>query len=116
MSEEYIDSSKISKDTQDLLDEYSKLRKSKYEGVVYTALDETKDRGLDWGYLQRKAPGWCWDKLRSVMTKVTIQADGMLRKGPVPIYYSAHEADDHGRFPSHPGYKDPNWILPKSDT
>lgn len=114
MSEEFINNANISKESQNFLDHYSKKRTFQHEGVVYTALDETNGIGLDFTSLQRKAPGWRWNRLRSVMTKATIQQDGTLRKGSVPVYYDSEDMDDYGRYPSHPGFKNPNWVHPEA--
>ncbi|KAF1996319.1 hypothetical protein P154DRAFT_623252 [Amniculicola lignicola CBS 123094] len=76
-------------------------------GQDYLVVNNTDYSTSSFREIPLSAPEWNWPKVRAVYN---------LRGGdwlPKPTYFHDSDADEMGRFPSHPGWKNPDWKPPR---
>jgi hypothetical protein len=89
----------------------AKVHKVVIEGVDYSIVNKTGD-SLNMNALCANTSKWEWDGVQSINSWIYFpRTKGTQIRQPRPIYFPPEAADPIGRYPSHPGYKDPAWQL-----
>lgn len=84
-------------------------------GVQGYLVKNNTGRPLTLEWLQGQKPQWKWKLISSVNAFITIPEHEPLTQEPVPVYFKGRikhdqrDADEYGRYTSHPGYKNSNW-------
>jgi hypothetical protein len=81
----------------------------------YKITNKTGEPALNFEALKLEKCSWRWERLRSVKVKITIPKNGPQIREYVPDYFDAQDADCQHRYPSHPGYENPEWTDPSEE-
>jgi hypothetical protein len=89
--------------------------------VLYAIEDRASCPGFecDFDLVVERKSDWDWPRIQSIAAHAIgpldpedgENGDCILR----PVYHDANASDEHGRFPSNPSYRCPNWAPPDLD-
>jgi hypothetical protein len=103
------DPSALSKQlNDDTLDEPI-IHKLEIKGVQGCEVIDNTGSGLNLNLLQGQKPQWDWERIQSINSWIVAHPNRPQTREPRPVYFEYEKTDDYGRYPSHPGYNDPQW-------
>jgi hypothetical protein len=92
----------------DMLDEPI-IHKLDIKGVQGCEVIENTAADLSLNLLQGQKPQWDWERIQSINSWIVAHPNRRQIREPRPVYFEHGKIYDYGRYPSHPGYDNPQW-------